>query len=75
MFLTTSWTTTILDNYLSILDNYLFTNILYLYLQRKRKLCLAETMKTGRRQAVLGIRISEFRVLNGTAIDHIQKVG
>jgi hypothetical protein len=37
-------------------------------------LCLAETMKTGSRQAVLGIRISEFQVLSGTAIDYIQKV-
>ena len=42
--------------------------------QRKRKLCLAETLKTGTRQAVLGIRISEFRVLNGIALDQIQKV-
>ena len=42
--------------------------------QRKRKLCLAETMKTGTRQAVLGIRISEFRILNGIALDQIQKV-
>ena len=31
-------------------------------------------MKTGTRQAVLGIRISEFQVLSGTAIDYIQKV-
>ena len=37
-------------------------------------MCLAETMKTGSRQAVLGIRISEFQVLSGTAIDYIQKV-
>ena len=43
-------------------------------LQRKRKLCLAETLKTGTRQAVLGIRISEFKVLNGAAIDHIQQI-
>ena len=42
--------------------------------QRKRKLCLAETMKTGTRQAVLGIRISEFRILNGIPIEQIQKV-
>ena len=52
----------------------LSTSTIRMFLQRKRKLCLAETLKTGTRQAVLGIRISEFRVLNGIAFDHIQKV-
>ena len=42
--------------------------------QRKRKLCLAETLKTVTRQTVLGTRISEFRVLNGIALDQIQNL-
>ena len=61
-----------------LLNNYLRDLISYArgltISQRKRKLCLAETMKTGTRQAVLGIRISEFRILNGIPIEQIQKV-
>ena len=39
-------------------------------------MCMGETMKTGTRQAVIGIRISEpiFQVVNGTSMDHVRKV-
>ena len=44
--------------------------------QRKRKVCMGETMKTGSRQAVIGIRISEprFQSVNGTSMEHVQQV-
>ena len=38
-------------------------------------MCMGETMKTGSRQAVIAIRISEpmFQVVNGNSMEHIQK--
>ena len=44
--------------------------------ERKRKVCMGETMKTGSRQAVIGIRISEtlFQNVNGTSMQHIQQI-
>ena len=37
---------------------------------------MGETMKTGSRQAVIGIRISEklFQIVNGTSMHHVQQV-
>ena len=45
-------------------------------LQRKRKACIGETLKTGSRQAVIGLRLSEplFQVVNGTSLEYIQQV-
>ena len=41
-------------------------------------MCMAESLKTrtGRLQAVIGIRLSEplFQVVNGTALEYVQKV-
>ena len=37
---------------------------------------MGETMKTGTRQAVIGIRLSEtrFQIVNGTSMHHVQQV-